>query len=204
MSRAGHSSSVLSIHPDWIKVLRARCSLWECFAPCFGSLRSARPCPAMPASGIFSHCYHFSPLSGSDISFRSPSLFSLTPFWPAVGCFCCFLLCIRFSFHRLIFCLCVLWSFMFSFLCWLLSLRRLSEWPSAPWLGPVNQTVIELAGRFSLPLLCCWSGGQQRDHCPLWDSNKGLKALSRNRNMCSSLMYGQKCALRQKGFSAKM
>lgn len=42
--------------------LRACYSLRECFALCLGLFCSAIPCPAIPQSGIFSHCYHFSPL----------------------------------------------------------------------------------------------------------------------------------------------
>lgn len=70
-----------------IRALRASCSLREWTAPYFGLFCSAIPCPAVPGSGIFSHCYHFSPLSGSDISFRSPSLFSMAPSWPVVHSF---------------------------------------------------------------------------------------------------------------------
>lgn len=45
-----------------IGLLRARCSLRECFAPCLDPFCSSIPCPAISQSGIFSHCYHLSPL----------------------------------------------------------------------------------------------------------------------------------------------
>lgn len=141
------------------RALRARCSLRECFAQCLGLFCSAILCPAVPVSGIFSHCYHFSPLSGSDISFHSASLFFLTLSCPAV--LTASSVALTFLFHRLVLLLrssasfVLLWSFTLFFLLWFLPSSWLTEWLSAPWLGPVNQTVILWADRLSLPLLCC-------------------------------------------------
>lgn len=91
------------------------------FALCFGLFCSALPCPAMPVSSIFSHCYHFSPLSGSDISFRDLQLvllvassFALAFYY--TGSFFAF-------YFQLFWCV-----FIVSFLCWFLCLSWLSEW----------------------------------------------------------------------------
>lgn len=143
-----------------IRVLGARCSLRAC---CLGLFCCAIPCPAMPVSGIFSHCYHFSPLSGSDISFRSPSLFlsgSLLTYSFILLAASSFVF-LFFSLHGLVLSLWLsafavfLQSFMLSFFWQLLPSSLSTERPSAPWLGRVNQTVILWADRLSLPLLCC-------------------------------------------------
>lgn len=112
--------------------LRASWSLWELLWPLLLS-------PVMPGYGIFSRCYHFSPLPGSDISLRSAPLFSIDLQF----------ILYSFSSHHFIL---LLWCSASSFFPYCLLCSLFPPVVPALELNAVNQIAIMWANSLSL---CC-------------------------------------------------
>lgn len=128
------------------RVISAHFSLKEWPTLCLGLFCSALPWPAMPVSGIFSHCYHFSHFFGSDISFRLNSLHFQALFWSTLHSFAvsvphCFLsLAVSFTVLFFHFALQLFFVFIWSFM-----LPRLWWFPPLPAVWVNGWVLLDLA-----------------------------------------------------------